>query len=293
MVTNPDGSRSVAQQSRRTLGSTLIAATLAGLLSKDEYVQTPYGIRRDYSGTGANAAAAGKNVIDEMRNKPQQLSDEEQARRLMTLQNNSKLVALQTASANLKHSYQEQNAASVETGLTPFKDYNNQRTADQPNAFIDGGQNLTHDQAMAMVQQKGNGYTTNNIIQDGWTTKWNDISKQMEPEPTYAILNPELKDIKLGDDATQLLSRVHSQWANAQKVTDGNVRVPVNAYVSSLHDVQAVMQGASTLNQLSTELGGKPVTQSDVEAAARNGRDKGANHDCPGKKPAVAATDCS
>src|SRR5260370_34399663 len=70
MVTNPDGTRSVAQQSRSTLGKTLIAATLAGLLAKDENRQTPYGPVRDYSGTGANAIAAGEGVVDAMRHKP-------------------------------------------------------------------------------------------------------------------------------------------------------------------------------------------------------------------------------
>jgi hypothetical protein len=283
-VTNPDGSRSVAPQSRGTLGKTLIAATLAGLLSKDEYRQTPYGPVRDYSATGANAAAAGKSVVEQMRNKPQQVSDEIQTKKMMTLQNNSQLVALQSAQARLaneKNDYRIKSAAHVDEMFSPFKEYEDLRTGNndptQPKAFIDGGRGLSHEEALAMVKQKGNGFTDNNIIQDGWSDKWDDAAQRMVPEPTYAILNPELKDVTLAPGVTDVLNKVNSQYKDIHKIVGGSVKVPVNAYVSAMHDYQAVQTGQVTLDLLSRELGGKGVTLDQVEKAARDGRSSGAN----------------
>jgi hypothetical protein len=283
-VTNPDGSRSVAPQSRGTLGKTLIAATLAGLLSKDEYRQTPYGPVRDWNATGANAAAAGKSAVDTMRQGPQKISDEAQTRKMLTLQNNSQLVALQSAQARLaneKNDYKIKSDAHVQDMLSPFKEYEDLRTGNndptQPQAFIDGGRGLDHEQALAMIKQKGNGYTDNNIIQDGWSDKWDDAAQRMIPEPTYAILNPDLKDVTLSPNVTEVLNKVNSQYKDIHKIVGGTVKVPVNAYVSAMHDYQAVQTGQVTLDQLSKELGGTGVTLDAVEKAARDGRSSGAN----------------
>jgi len=285
--TDATGQRKLAPQSRGTLGKTLIAATLAGLLSKDEYRQTPYGPVRDFNGTGGNAMAASQAEVQKMRQAPQKLSDEAQTRKMLTLQNNASLVALQSAQARLaneKNDYKLKTDAHVQDMLTPFTDYENLRTSNndpnQPKAFVDGGRGLTHDQAMQMIQKgqkSGMGYTENNIIQDGWMDKWDEASGRMVPEPTYAILNPGLKDVTLPQGVTDVLSKINSQYKDIHQFVGGAVKVPVSAYVSAMHDYQAVQTGQATLDLLSKELGGKGVNLPAVEMAARNGRDNKAD----------------
>ncbi len=280
--TDQNGQRKLAPQSRGTLGKTLIAATLAGLLSKDSYRETPYGPVRDWNGTAANANEAGQAKINEMRSRPQKLSEEAQARAMQTLDNNSKAVALQSAQvrlANEKNDYKIKSDAHVQEMMSPFLDYEKNRTAtndpNQPPAFVEGGRGLTADQAMKMVSQgaaKGLGYTKNLIKQDGWVDQWDASLGRMVPEPTYAILNPALKEITLPKNVTDVLANVNSSYKDIHQFVGGDVKVPVNAYVSAVHDYQAVTQGSVILNNIASDLGLKPVTQAQVEAAARAGR---------------------
>lgn len=282
--TAPDGTRKLAPQSNATLGKTLIAATLAGLLSKDDYRETKFGPVRDFAGSAGNAAEAASGVVNAARNKPQQLSDLEQTKKMMTIQNNSNLIALQSASARLKHANQEANSAAVTEGLTPFKDYEALRTANndpnQPKAFLSQG--LTHDQVLATGPdgKPAHKLTDSNVIQDGWTQKWNEDSHQMEPEPTYAVLNPDLKDVTLPKNVTDMLNKVNSQWKDIHQIVGGTVKVPVNAYVSAMHDYSAVMQGQQVLDTLNKTVNGadaEPLSVDAVAAAARASKDKGQN----------------
>lgn len=283
--TDENGQRKLAPQSRGTLGKTLIAATLAGLLAPDKYVQTPYGPRRDFTGSAGNAMEASQNVVNEARQQPQKLSNEAQARKMLTLQNNSQLVALQSAQARLAseaNDYRVKTAAHVDEMFQPFKDYEESRTGNndpnQPKAFIDGGRGLSHEQAEAMIKQKGNGFTENNIIQDGWTDKWDAAANRMIPEPTYAILNPDLKEVTLSPAVADVLARVNSQYKDIHQKVGGDLKVPVNAYVSAMHDYQAVLTGQQVLDGINTAIGGShPVTQADIEKVARDGRANGAN----------------
>ena len=282
--TDPQGNRQLAPQSRGQLGKTLIAATLAGLLAPDKYRQTPYGPTRDWTGTAGSAMEASQNAFNQRRAQPQKLSDEAQTKKLMTIQNNAHLIALQSASAQLKHENQDKNAAMVETTLAPFKEYESLRTSNndpnQPKAFISQG--LTHDQVIAVGPngQPAHKLTDSNVIQDGWVSKWNDATNQMEPEPTYAVLNPDLKDVTLPKEVTDMLNKVNSQWKDIHQVVGGTVRVPVNAYVSAMHDYSAVVTGQQILETLNETVNGKdakPLSVDAVAAAARAGRDKGAN----------------
>lgn len=289
--TDPNGERKLAPQSRGTLGKTLIAATLAGLLAKDEYRQSAYGPVRDFAGTAGNAAAASVGVVNAARKRPQQLSDEAaqeqtqtQTRKLMTLQNNAHLIALQSASAMQKHTNQEQNGAAVETGLAPFKEYESLRTSNtdpnQPKAFL--AQGLTHDQVLGTGPDgtPAHNLTDSNVIQDGWTQKWSPEANAMEAEPTYAVLNPDLKDVALPKAVTDMLDKVNSQWKDIHQVVGGTVKIPVSAYVSAMHDYSAVMQGQQVLDTLNKTVNGAdatPLSVDGVAQAARASKDKGQN----------------
>ena len=228
---------------------------------------------------------ASQNVLNQRRALPQKLSDEAQTKKLMTIQNNAHLIALQSASAQLKHENQDKNAAMVETTLAPFKEYESLRTSNndpnQPKAFISQG--LTHDQVLAKGPngQPAHRLSDSNVIQDGWVSKWNDATNQMEPEPTYAVLNDQLKDVTLPKNVTDMLNKVNSQWKDIHQVVGGTVRVPVNAYVSAMHDYSAVVTGQQILETLNETVNGKdakPLSVDAVAAAARAGSRQGSEY---------------
>jgi hypothetical protein len=207
------------------------------------------------------------------------LSNEAQTQKMMTIQNNANLIALRSASARLKHTNETEQSAADTTGFSPFKEYEDLRTANndpnEPKAFLNPS--ATSEEVFA----SGHKLTDSNVVPTGeWVSTWNESTQQMEREPKYAILNPALKDVNLPEKVTKMLNTVNSQWKDIHQVVGGNVKIPVNAYVSAMHDYSAVMQGQQILDTLNQSVNGKdakPLTVGAVAAAARAGRDSGAN----------------
>jgi hypothetical protein len=258
-----NGKTQVQPQSRATLGKTLIAATLAGLLAKDEYRQTEYGPVRDYAGSGANAMAASGQVIDKMRAAPQVKSDAEQARRLMTLQANAELYKTMSASALQQHQTLTAQIESNQPLLKNVDEYESQRTPDQEAAR--GGQHLSKEDAEAQLKGK---YTTWTALPDGTESVLNQVTGQVEDHPTYTILNPNAK-VKLSPEAAGILSSTNSSWDNIHKVVGGDVTVPLSIAISANHEVMAIHTVQQFADDISKELGTKPA---DVMAAVKKNR---------------------
>src|SRR5208337_2547300 len=99
-----NGQKQVAPQSRGTMAKSIVAAALAGLMTPTQYREGAFGTKvEDFGATAAGAAQAGKGVMDAMRNKPQQMSDDEQARKLMVLTSNANNVRNMAASTMQQH----------------------------------------------------------------------------------------------------------------------------------------------------------------------------------------------
>lgn len=206
--------------------------------------------------------------MDAARNRPQQLSDDQQARKLMTIQNNSHLAQLQAASAHAAHEMNEEQAKNAQDFNSVFDEYDKLRTPTEPKAYL--AKDLTAEEVTA--PNSGYKLTDSNIVRYGSRTVYNPQNQQDEIHPTFAILNPDLKDIQLSPDVADKLAGINSQWKDIHQTVGGTVRVPVNAYVSAMHDYQAVTQGQSTLNALSKAYGdGKSI---DLAAAVRDSKEK-------------------
>jgi hypothetical protein len=237
------------------MAKSILASVLAGLMSPTAYRETPYGPVQDTGNTIAGAAKAGAEFQANRQAKAQELTNQQQAAKLMTIQNNAKLVQLQAASAHAKHVMLQDQMANSQQLLSPFQEYDKLRTSatdpDQPSAFI--AQNLSADD----IVKPGSPYklTDSNVVMDGTRSVFNPQTQQMEEEPTYAILNPALQDIQLSPEVTNKLNEINSQWKDIHKIVGGTVRIPVNAYVSAMHDYQAVTQGQNVLSTLANEIG--------------------------------------
>jgi hypothetical protein len=269
VVTDPTtGDRREVPQSRGTMAKSILAAALAGLMTPTRYRDTPYGPVVDNGNTIAGAAAAGVASRQAREDKAQQLTNAQQAAKLMTIQNNAKLVQLQAASAHSKHVMLDEQNQDAQTFLSPFKEYEAIRTADQPSAFV--AQNLSAQD----ILKPGSPYklTDSNVVRDGTRTVFNPQTQQDETEPTYAVLNPALGDIQLPPEVTNKLNEINSQWKDIHKVVGGTVRVPINAYVSAMHDYQSVTQGEHILNTLNQEINGDKAAPISLAPAIRANR---------------------
>jgi len=267
-VTDPaTGERRDVPQTRGTMAKSILAAALSGLMTPNSYRETPYGPVNDVGGNIAAGAKAGQEFQEKRQAAAQTLTNQQQAVKLMTLTNNAKLVQLQAASAHMKHVALQDNLQNAQTFLTPFQEYEKVRTPDQPTAFT--AQGLTADEVVA--PGSGHKLTDSNVVLDGGVIqKYNEQTKQMEEEPTYAVLNPALGDMALPKEVTDKLAEMNSQWKDIHKIVGGNVRVPVNAYVSAMHDYQAVSQGENVLNTLAQEIGAKNKTINLASAVRAN-----------------------
>lgn len=252
-VTDPvSGERREVPQTRGTMAKSILASVLAGLMSPT--VRNPDGTV-DASSTMGGAAASAMKFQDQRKELAQQLTNDQQAAKLMTIQNNAKLVQLQAAAAHTKHVMLQEQNENAQQFIGAFEDYDKLRTTandpNQPPAFM--ARSLSADDVLG----GGHKLTDSNVIMDGTRQVFNQQTGQMEEEPTYAVLNPGLKDVQLSPEVTNKLNEINSQWKDIHATVGGTVRIPVNAYVSAMHDYQAVTQGENLLNTLSKELGGK------------------------------------
>jgi len=256
-IVNPDGTVTTVPFSRANAGKAIVAAALTGLFSPPRYRETPFGPARDFGASMAEAGQAGAKTIEQYQQAPQKLSDDEQSRRLMTLTNNAHLLQLQAASAHLGHQMREENQADNDAFLKPFRELHDV-DPNAPKPFLYEG--LDHDVALDMAKKGQFGLTTSNVVQDGWRPTTDGQGNQSWV-PTYAVINPALKDIALPKEVTDKLAEMHSQWTDIHQAVGGDVRIPVNAYVSAMHDYQAVRQMEHMLQRLNVSLGGedKPI----------------------------------
>ena len=210
-----NGVQQKAPQSTATLGKTLIAATLAGLLAKDEYTPTPYGPRRDFAGTGANAMAASGAVVDKMRQQPQKLSNEAQSRKLFTLQQNANTYKIMSAMALQKSATLD---SQIETGAPMLKSVDDALLnlgAGEKAEDILAGKNLSMEDAQAKMQKLG--LTDWIAVPDGKVTVLNPETGENEPHPTYSIVNPHAK-ITLSPEAAQIAALTNPAYNNINDV---------------------------------------------------------------------------
>lgn len=255
-------------QSRSSMGKAIVAAALTGLMTPPRYRDTPYGPAPDPQASMASAFQAGKGVVDDRKQEAQKVQDEAQTRKLMTIQNNAKLVQLMASSTHLNHQMLGDLNGNAQEFLKPFEEYDQNRTDDPttPKAFLSRG--LSSDEVLG----GGHKLTDSNVIMDGTRQVMNPETKQYEEEPTYAVLNPDLKDIKLTEPVAKKLAEINSQYKDIHSLTGGNVRLPVQAYVSAMHDYNTVTQGEHILNTLGQEIQGKAFKPVDLTSAVRGDR---------------------
>lgn len=259
------GERREVQQSKGSMARAITAAALAGLFAKPEYRQTPFGPARDEAATMSNAFNAGKDVSQGRHDAAQKIVDDQQSRKLFTIQNNAKLVQQAAAMAHQKH---EVLADTVKTNqdkfMNPLMEYDKQRGTGEDSIFVNKG--MTADQVLA----GGHKLTENSVFIDGSTQKPNEMGV-LEDEPTYAVLRTTNKDgspitLKLPEEVTTELGKYSKPYEQSYKATGGNVLVPINNYMDAIHTYHTLNSVESFMNRVQKEVnpGGKSFKLQDA-----------------------------
>ncbi len=228
MYTDPNGVRREAPQSRGAMGKAIVAAALAGLMTPTQYREGAFGTKvEDFGATAGGAAQAGKGVIDAARNQPQQLSDEEQTKRLQTMLNTTNLAKNMFASTLQKHASLEAMVDSSKPLYDSIQSYEKNRVNDQPQALIQG--DLSHEDALDKLKGHTQDWTA---IVTGTRSVLNQETGETEEHPVYAIVNPHVR-VPLNEETVKLYSTVNPTYRGAWEATNGKVEVPLNMAVSA------------------------------------------------------------
>src|SRR5579862_1040450 len=279
-----NGQKQVAPQSRGTMAKSIVAAALAGLLTPTQYREGAFGSRvEDFGATAAGAAQAGKGVMEAARNKPQQISDEEQSRRLVALTSNSNLIKNMAASTLQGHAALQSMVASSTPLLDSIKEYEKNRVDNQPSALI--GENLSKEEAEAKMQGH---FTEWKAIPTGTVSVLNPETHQNEEHPTYSIVNPNVK-VPLTEEAVNTLATVNPTYKGAWEATNGKVEVPLSLAVSTQHLVNEahVVQAFADSPELKSAF--PDMKQADVAAALRGPNGKSLATALDATRDAIAA----
>ena len=228
MYTDPNGVRREAPQSRGAMGKAIVAAALAGLFTPTQYREGAFGSKHtDFGATAAGAAQAGKGVMEAARNKPQQISNEMQAKKLQTMMNTTNLAKDMAASTLQKHAALSAMVASSTPLLDSINEYEKNRVDNQPQALIQ--KDMTHEQALQKLQGHHGDWTavlqsTNGVL--------NPETGEVEDHPLYSIVNTGVK-VPLSEEAVKLYSTVNPTYKGAWEATNGKVEVPLNMAVAA------------------------------------------------------------
>jgi len=250
-------------RNRATLGNSVIASVLAGMMTPTKYREGTYGPVVSGDATAAEAYQAGKGQQTEQNAKAQATSDEIQAKKLSVIKNNIDMVHQYAALAQQQH--QELQGVADRNNATILKDLGDyDQTQNDPTQKLVLGKGLTYDQAMGMLKGK---MSSQNAVIDGYQDVMDPATHQISVQPTFSVVNPDAK-IQMSESAAAELAKFKPAYKNAYALTNGNIRVPVGLYLSDLHTANTLSSAEGFMKRADAALGVDP-TKVDFAGAAQ------------------------
>ncbi len=248
-------------RSHGTLGKSIIASVLAGMLSPtaDQYMSNPYGAVRIPNPMGDMAAGAQgyKNDQQAQQAKMQGRIDERTARAAQVLQNNLNTYHIATAAQNLQTEQQQKLVSDGEPMLKALREFDAQNNdATQPRFVKASG--VTGQDVMEKYHT-----LKENAILDGYVPALDANGNQIKHNgmiqytPTFTVIDPEAM-IKLSPELKEQLS---PRIPGFSKVPDGTP-IKLKALLPKLHQIQysSIAQGMFTnLGKMAEDNGAKSV----------------------------------
>lgn len=258
---DPTGKQQVVRN-RATLGNSVIASVLAGMMTPTKYREGTYGPVVSGDATAAGAYEAGKGQQTEQNTKLQATSDETQAKKLAVVKNNVDMMHQYAALAQQQHT--ELQGVADRNNATILKDLGDYDTKiDDPTQKLIKGKGLSLEQAMQMTKGK---MSSQNMVIDGYQDV-TDESGRTSVQPTYAVINPDAK-INMSESSAAELAKYKPAYKNAYDLTGGNIRVPVNQYLSDVHLANSASNLESFMKRNDDALEALGIKSKDVDVAA-------------------------
>jgi hypothetical protein len=250
------------QQSRGQLGKSILAGALAGMFG-GMGARDAEG-RHDPMKAAQEGFDAGQKPMQQRVAALQQTADEDTSRRQMVMKNNLDLMHQQIAMTHMQHQTLQETADNNNKGiLADAKEFD--RGIDDPKLRAIQASGLSYEEALAKL----NGNWSNTLaLVDDYRDVRNPTTGVMEPEPTYAVLNPNVQ-IKMSEQQAAQMAKFKPAYQNAFESTGGNLKLSVNRYVSDVHQLNSLNQAESFFENAKDQLGIKGAP--DFAAIARKG----------------------
>ena len=258
---DPTGKQQVVRN-RATLGNSVIASVLAGMMTPTKYREGAYGPVVSGDATAAGAYAAGKEQQTAQNAKLQATSDEMQAKKLSVVKNNIDTMHQYAALAQQQH--QELQGVADRNNATILKDLSDyDAKQDDPTQKLIKGKGLTLEQAMQMTKGK---MSSQNMVIDGYQDV-TDADGRTSVQPTYAVINPDAK-INMSESSAAELAKFKPAYKNAYDMTGGNIRVPVGQYLGDINLANSAGNLESFMKRNDDALEALGIKSKDVDVAA-------------------------
>jgi hypothetical protein len=258
---DPTGKQQVVRD-RASLGNSVIASVLAGMMTPTKYREGAYGPVVSGDATAADAFQNGKGQQQERNAKAQATSDEMQTKKLSVVKNNIDMMHQYAALAQQQH--QELQGVADRNNATILKDLSDYDTKqDDPTQKLIKGKGLTIEQAMQMTKGK---MSSQNMVIDGYQDV-SDTDGHTSVQPTYAVINPDAK-INMSESSAAELSRFKPAYRNAYDLSGGNIRIPVGQYLSDVHLANSASNLESFMKRNDDALEALGIKSKDVDVAA-------------------------
>jgi hypothetical protein len=258
--------REPVQQSKGQLGKSILAGAIAGMFG-GMGARDAEG-RHDPLKAAQEGFVAGQKPVQERVAQLQATADEDTSRRQMVMKNNMDLMHQQIAMTHMQHQELASTADNNNKGiLADAGDFDKNLTGtdvNDPTKKAIQGRGLTYQEALAKL--KGNWSNTLAIV-DGYQ----DVrgpNGEMEPEPTYAVLNPNVT-IKMSEDQAAAMAKFKPAYANAYQATGGNLKIPLNRYVADTHQLNSLNQVEAYFENIKDQIPGMKNAP-DLSALARD-----------------------
>jgi hypothetical protein len=258
---DPTGKQQVVRN-RASLGNSVIASVLAGMMTPTKYREGTYGPVVSGDATAAAAYGAGKEQQTAQNDKLQATSDAMQAKKLSVVKNNIDTMHQYAALAQQQH--QELQGVADRNNATILKDLSDYDTKqDDPTQKLIKGKGLTLEQAMQMTKGK---MSSTNMVIDGYQDV-TDANGRTSVQPTYAVINPDAK-INMSESSAAELAKFKPSYKNAYDLTGGNIRVPVGQYLSDINLANSASNLETFMKRNDDALEALGIKSKDVDVAA-------------------------
>ena len=246
------GNLQTAPQTRGSLGRSVLASVVAGLLTPTQYRQGAFGPVVDSQATAAAAFKAGADQQTKEQTDAQAQADKMQANKLMAVKNNVDVTHAYAALAQQKHQDLQGVIDSNSSFLKDLDAYDAQQSDPANKLILSKG--LTYQQALASPQWGQGSLTKNNLVMSGQQETYDTETGKTNIEPLYTIINPNGK-IKMSADAVAKLSTINPSFQAAFDGANGDMRFPVHQYVAAMNQLNTVKTAESFFKRADEALG--------------------------------------